>query len=182
MRHLASAAVVLTLGWLAGIAAGSTTRANESCYGWATELVTAAQHCVSSVLPPQRAINYGPDILFKQQGAWCEGVPGHGIGEWVEVRLQPRLFFQSIYVVNGYAKSTETFRNNGRVKRFQIQTSDGLTTTATLEDRPGEQTIRLPRKANASWVRLTIAEVYPGERYLDTCLSGLVVDIEEYQR
>jgi hypothetical protein len=44
-------------------------KAVESCYGWATELVTAAQHCASSVLPPQLGINYGPDVLFKQQGA-----------------------------------------------------------------------------------------------------------------
>ena len=105
----------LAIGWLI---TATPAHAVEYCYGWATELVVEAQHCSSSVLPPQMGTNYGPDNLFTERGAWCEGVPGSGIGEWFMVRLRPSLFFQTIYVVNGYSKSPEAFRNNGRVKQF----------------------------------------------------------------
>ena len=170
---------------LAGLSLASvlgSAFANETCYGWATELVIEAQDCVSSVLPPQMGINYGPDVLSKQEGAWCEGVPGYGNGEWIEIRFRPDRFFQSIYLVNGYAKSAETFLNNSRVKQFKINTSDGLVTIANLQDHSREQIIRLPRKVKASSIRLTIIDVYRGAKYADTCLSKLVVDIEEYQR
>jgi len=172
----------LMIACVAVAASATAAAAAESCFGWATELVRQARHCVSSVLEPQLGFNYGPDNLFTRRNAWCEGAPGQGIGEWVAVRLDPPLIFQTIYLVNGYVRLPETFRNNGRVRQFDIETSNGFVTSVTLEDRPDEQVIRLPSAQRAEWIRLTIRSVYPGQRFSDTCLSGLTVDIEEYQR
>ena len=165
-----------------GFAKDASAPRSEYCYDWTTELVTAAQHCVSSVLGPQQNNNYGPINLFLERGAWCEGTSRSGIGEWIIIRFNPSLFFQTIYVINGYTKSAETFRNNSRVKQFRIDTSDGVVTYANLEDHPYEQVIHLPQKEKGSWIRFTITDIYRGEKYSDTCLSKLLVDIEEFQR
>ena len=172
---------MLLTAWLAAMPA-TMSWASEYCYDWATELVTAARHCVSSVLAPQQNNNYGPANLFQERGAWCEGTSQSGIGEWITVRFNPSLFFQRIYVINGYAKSVDTFRNNSRVKQFRIDTSSGLVTYVDLKDNPREQIIHLPQKVNASWIRFTVTDIYRGKKYSDTCLSKLIVDIEEYQR
>jgi hypothetical protein len=154
----------------------------EFCYGWATELVRQAEHCASSVRHPQLGFNYGPDNLFTKRNAWCEGAAGQGIGEWVVIRLDPPLIFRKIYVVNGYVRLPKTFSDNSRVKRIDIETSNGFAMSALLEDRPDEQTIQLPKAERADWIKFTIKDVYRGEKYEDTCLSGLMVDIEESQR
>lgn len=180
MRRLAAALSGLIVA--GAIALPNASAAAESCYGWATELVRQAKYCVSSVLGPQLGFNYGPDNLFTRRNAWCEGASGPGIGEWVVIHLDPPLIVRTIYVVNGYVRLPDTFANNGRVKRFDIETSNGFAMSAGLADRPGEQVIQLPRAERLAWIKLTIAEVYPGKRYADTCLSGLTVDIEEYQR
>jgi hypothetical protein len=156
--------------------------ASESCYGWATELVREAEHCVSSVLHPRLGFNYGPDNLFTRRNAWCEGASGPGIGEWVVVRLDPPLIFRTIRLINGYVRLPETFNDHSRVRQLDIETSNGLVTKAGLEDSPDEQTIELPRAERAAWIKFTIADVFPGRRYADVCLSGLMVDLEEYQR
>jgi len=182
MHHRARFVPSLILACVTVAASATASTAAETCFGWATELVRQARHCVSSVLGPQLGFNYGPDNLFTKRNAWCEGAPGQGIGEWVAVRLDPPLVFRTIYVVNGYVRSPDTFRNNSRVRQFEIETSNGFVTLVTLEDRPDEQAIQLPSAQRAEWIRFTIRSVYPGQRYSDTCLSGLMVDIEEYQR
>jgi len=182
MQRFRRSVVSLTIVCAAGAVSTIGSVAKEICYGWATELVRQARHCVSSVLPPQLGFNYGPENLFTKRNAWCEGVRGNGIGESVVVRLDPPLIFRTVYVTNGYTRSSETFADNNRVKKFKIETNNGLTMTARLVDRPDEQIIRLPRPQRAAWVKFTITGVYSGRRYRNTCISGLMVDIEEYQR
>lgn len=182
MPRLATALSTLIVTGTAVFGLPNASAAAEICYGWATELVRQAQHCVSSALGPQRGFNYGPDNLFTRRNAWCEGARGRGIGEWVAVRLDPPLIVRTVYVVNGYVRTPETFASNGRVKQFAIETSNGLVMSASLKDRADEQVIQLPRPERMAWIKFTISDVYPGKRYADTCLSGLTVDIEEYQR
>jgi hypothetical protein len=182
MRRLTGLVANSIVACAAALASPAGTAASESCYGWATELVRDAQHCVSSVLRPQLGFNHGPDNLFTKRNAWCEGAPGPGIGQWIAVRLDPPLIIRTIHVVNGYVRSPRTFADNGRVKQFAIETSNGFVMKANLEDRADEQIIRLPREQRAAWIKFTIAGVYPGRKHANTCVSGLMVDIEEYQR
>jgi hypothetical protein len=180
MRWAASIASIV-VGCAAAVSQSTGSRAAESCYGWATELVREAEHCVSSVRHPQLGFNYGPDNLFTERGAWCEGAQGQGIGEWVRVRFDPALRFRTVYLRNGHVRTPDTFVNNSRVKRLEIETSNGFATSVAIEDRP-EQVIRLPQAQRAEWIKFTIKDVYPGKKYTDACLSKLLVDIEEYQR
>ncbi len=136
--------------------------------------------CVSSTLAPQGGNSYGPDqITGLGEGAWCEGVAGPGIGQSVTVHQKPVRKIGTIMFVNGYAKTPETFRANGRVKRARIETSGGAARTVTLKDTAEMEEIKIP-PARVSWIRLTIVDVYPGERHADTCISKFYFNQEEF--
>ncbi len=160
--------------------AGSATA--EICHAYDGGQYAKTRTCVTSVLSPQGRNTYGPGRMSAEsddRGAWCEGATGPGIGQVITLHQSPTQKIGSLIVVNGYAKTPQTFRANGRVKRVQIQTSGGHTTTATLKDTSNTEVIKIPA-AEVSWVRLTILEVYPGNRHSDTCISKLYFDHEEF--
>jgi len=137
--------------------------------------------CVSSVLPGRGGNTYGPEHLFglTDGTAWCEGVPGPGIGETITLRLERRQAVRTLPLTNGYVKNRETFRANGRIKQAVVETDRGSKTTFFLKDTAEPQTLRIP-KATVGWVRLTILDVFAGGKHADTCVSGFSVDLEEF--
>lgn len=137
--------------------------------------------CVSSVLPPQGSNKYGPDNLvgLTDDGAWCEGAPGPGIGERITYTIDTPQLFRTVLITNGYAKSSEAFRRNGRVKRMRVETDRGFKKSVTLKDTSEPQKIVLP-KAKMAQVRFTIEEVYPGTSGSDTCISLVSPNLEEF--
>ncbi len=137
---------------------------------------------VSSVLPSQGHYTYGPKNLYtSDKVAWCEGVAGDGIGQWVKVTFAGGTGeFRSIYITNGYAKSARAFYDNNRIKRVRITLSNGKHYYATLRNQRHSHKIRLPHKVTVRWVKLTILSVYPGRKYRDTCLTSIMPDQEEY--
>jgi hypothetical protein len=137
--------------------------------------------CASSVLPEQGENKYGPEIFVEndEKKAWCEGVTGYGHNESVTLHFKPAVRVQEFSFANGYAKSEETYRNNSRVKQLRIQTSDGFATVVTVPDTKESHTIKLPRPVKPQWVRFTIAEVYPGARGADTCISAILPNLEQ---
>lgn len=139
------------------------------------------QFCVSSLLAPQGDNKYGPENFIEGEGgkAWCEGVTGYGIGETVTIRFKPAVRVQEFTFLNGYPKTEETFKNNTRVRQLRIQTSDGFATVVTVPDTKDDHKIKLPRPAKPQWVRFTIVEVYPGARGADTCIAGILPNLEQ---
>jgi hypothetical protein len=139
------------------------------------------RYCVSSVLAPQGENKYGPEIFVgnDEKVAWCEGVIGYGIGESVTIHFKPAVRVQEFTFANGYQKSEETYKNNSRVKRLTIQTSDGLVTGVNVPDTKDGHTIKLPRPVKPQWVRFTIQEIYPGAKGSDTCISGIFPNLEQ---
>ena len=137
--------------------------------------------CVSSVLAPQGANTYGPLHLIgrtdDQHTAWCEGVPGPGLGETITEKLDGAYTARSLTITNGYAKSDEAFRGNGRIKSATIETSRGYKAAVTLKDTREPQRIAFP-KSKIAWVKLTITDVYPGS-HADTCVSQFGIALDE---
>ncbi len=153
--------------------------AQEACHSYGTQYGDF-RICVSSVLPPQGKNTYGPDHLNgASDGAWCEGAPGAGQGESVTFHQKPANMIGTVMVINGYAKTERTFRDNGRVKRVRIETSGGDRRDVTLQDHRRPQAIKL-KPARVAWIRLTIVDVYPGARHQDTCISMVSPGIEEF--
>ncbi|SDQ13353.1 hypothetical protein [Pseudovibrio sp. Tun.PSC04-5.I4] len=146
-----------------------------------TQIAKSISWCVSSALPSQEANLYGPQNLF-QEGAWCEGVKGNGIGEAIELSYEPfegdtgPPAYDRLLIANGYDKSTKTYLNNSRVKKIEIKTDSGRTWVRTLRDETGPQEVLLGEEIRPRGILITILEIYPGQKYQDTCLSQLVAD------
>jgi hypothetical protein len=133
--------------------------------------------CVLSVLPGSKEHSYGPENLSRVAGAWCEGETGQGIGVGVEVSYDPspengQLHeFDHLLIANGYDKSTKTFMENSRVKQIEIKTDDGQSWVRSLRDETGAQRVDLGKVIRPHGILITILDVFPGQKYEDTCLS-----------
>jgi len=146
-----------------------------------TQISKSSLICASSVLRAQSGNTYGPDNLITE-GAWCEGVPGDGIGQALEFSEQPYETdeyppsFDRLVIQNGYVKSKALFSANSRVKKVEILTDTGQRWIRELADTPHEQEITLGVEISPEWLRFTILEVYPGDKHRDTCISALYID------
>jgi hypothetical protein len=145
---------------------------------------------------------YSADRLtdYDTSTAWCEGVPGDGIGE--VVLFAPGVGFQNepvgFLIWTGFGKSEPLFRANGRPRQVRVlhltSASDAhLVTTAQgetvygdlrvvttqlieLQDVNGWQRFPAPAGAAARLglvVAIEIRSVYPGSRHRDTCISEI---------
>jgi hypothetical protein len=83
-----------------------------------------------------------------------------------------------IAIRNGYQKNSDIFTKNNRVRRLKMVFSGGESYEFSLQDTPGTQTLRLPRRVNARWVQFIIGGVYDGSKYSDTAISKLFINTE----
>lgn len=142
-----------------------------------------------------------------REHAWAEGAEGSGIGESIRITsscgynddhtagtviflkgdIEPDIYdgymrYTQICIVNGYAKSQNTWEENGRVKRLMMYVEDRPYACLELEDTMNPQYFTLPFDAVKAadsvdiHFQFTIEEVYAGTKYEDTCLTGLVID------
>lgn len=136
--------------------------------------VVPATVAATSQLDPQVA--YQPANLFdsRYDFAWStDGKATKGPGESIEVKFSSPQDLSGIIIWNGYQRSNTHFSANGRVSRLTIASGQGSEDVA-VADKGGAQRIVLPTPLKgASSVRLTIAAIYPGEKYKDVLLSEL---------
>jgi hypothetical protein len=184
-RHMRTPAAFAAAALFAALIATSDATpaaAQENCWT-AThgQFFNAMHYCVSSVLAPQGDNSYGPKNLARWDGdatkAWCEGVRGNGIGETITVRIEGAVPFRRLLIANGYPKSAQSYANNGRIKAVEITADTGFSAVFTLPDTSDPMPVALPALAQ-NWIRLKIVDVYPGERFADTCLSFVTPDFE----
>jgi len=128
----------------------------------------------TSQLDPKVA--YQPANLFdsRYDFAWStDGKTTTGPGESLEIKFSAPQDLSGIIIWNGYQRSNAHFSANGRVSRLTIASGQGSEDVA-VTDKSGAQRIALPTPLkDASSVRLTIAGIYPGEKYMDVLLSEL---------
>lgn len=168
---------------LAAFGVAAPAMGEECIYHDPTQFFNKMWICASSTLPPQGKYNYKVMNLVDDDHAtaWCEGVAGNGIGETLSVRFEDgRAEPKRILVRPGYGRTTETYYNNGRPLAFTIKLSTGAQFTQKIAMSGAWQAIDLSAFSTGpeSYINLTIAAVDAGERYSDTCISGLVVDFE----
>lgn len=134
-----------------------------------------ANLCVSSVLEPQFGNRYGGSNVIdnNRATAWVEGVDGGGIGQSLMVTFDGLRKIDLVKIVNGYAKNSEIFLKNNRVRQLVVETSGGLRQVVTLMDRDQRQTLDLPDLGEIGWISFEINSVYPGTKYDDTAISEL---------
>ncbi len=144
---------------------------------------------------------YGEQNLFDhdKNTCWAEGVKGPGLGEYVYLNIPPEA--AGISIINGYAKTDKTFKNNNRVKQVKISLyklflpREGEVTElytpmrvkelsfyliSPLKDSYAPQKINFPKewrelinKKGETALKTEIFSVYKGDKYDDTCLSEI---------
>jgi hypothetical protein len=137
-------------------------------------VVVTASVDATSVLEPKVA--YQPANLFdsRYDYAWStNGKTTTGKGESVDVKFNQPQNLAGMIIWNGYQRSEEHFRSNGRVARIAISAGE-VSQIFSLNDRMGGQTVAFgtPLRA-ASSVKLTIEEITPGTKYPDVLISEL---------
>ena len=162
--------------------------------GGEVQRVTASSH-----LKAQGRFNYLPKNAhdFDHESVWAEGVPGQGIGEWLEYSFAgacPRI--TNVCILNGHVKSQSAWQANSRVKRLKMYYMGKPYAILELQDVRGMQTFDVTTPiANPdpddypfialgyhdadkpNWMlRFEILEVYPGTKYEDTVISELFFD------
>lgn len=157
---------------ITGSSAAGWTKKVKYVGGWqfeASSIFTEVVQGQKVVYTPERAFD------FNRETAWVEGVAGDGIGECITVQSEHEQPLAGIEILNGFAKSRQTYFNNNRVKKILIEFSDGPSITAELEDDSNMelQVIEFGREIRTSSLKLTVLEIYPGEKYEDTCISEI---------
>lgn len=104
---------------------------------------------------------------------WSEGVPGNGIGEYIENEIHGRY----LYFFSGYVDVNKPYlyKQNSRPKKIMIETKN-QTIYLDLEDSPNPQKIFIdePDWKKPYNIKITILEVYPGTKYDDTCINAII--------
>ncbi len=126
---------------------------------------------------------------FSTVNAWVEGVPGSGIGEYLEYTFPascPRI--THVLILNGYIKNKTVWRNNARVKQLLMYYNGEPYAILELDDtrdvqkfdvgllgfyRPGAK----DQSGEPDWtIRFEILEIYPGDKYEDTAITEIYFD------
>jgi len=140
----------------------------------ALPVLVPASVTATSVLEPKVA--YQPANLFdsRYDFAWSiNGQTSKGKGESVEIKFSQPQTLAAMMLWNGYQRSDVHFKASGRVAKIAV--SDGTTSNSfAVADRMGSQRIAFPAPfKNASSLKLTIEDVFPGAKYPDVLLSEL---------
>ncbi|MBR3824398.1 MAG: hypothetical protein IKJ39_04285 [Lachnospiraceae bacterium] len=147
----------------------------------------------SSYLEPSGVNAYHPNnvVSNNKMSTWAEGAEGVGIGESIELRQMymgpgaDRLSITRFCIVNGYAKNNDIWEKNARVKELKVYYSEAYMGTITLEDCMEPQYIDVSgvnmtvSNGREAVFRFEIADVYPGTKYEDTCLTGIQIEFKK---
>lgn len=137
----------------------------------------------STTLAASGAIRYGAINLgdASLSTAWVEGAPGYGVGEAITIifgalpELGEGVGFRGLEIVNGYAKNEKTWRENSRVKRLSVALNGRFLFELDLADTRAPQAFSFKDIIIRSGdrVKLTILDVYRGEKFADTAISEI---------
>ncbi len=136
--------------------------------------------------PPlsERRIRYSPYNILDDdpRTAWAEAAKGPGKGETVTFCFDFMRFpdaeirIEAIRVMSGYFDE-KFFKANNRVRRLSLRAEGSEPVAVDLADGMTEQlaTLSAPLVIDArnDEITLTIEDVYRGDKYDDTCLSGI---------
>ena len=125
----------------------------------------------------ENEISFAADNLLdgNRNTAWAEAAAGNGVREWVQLYPAADTVFSAIGIVNGYAANTEIFQDNNRVKRISVQLPGGELREYILPDTRDPHFILLNAGTKAKWIKITILEVYSGNKTDTTYLSNIML-------
>ncbi|HSY40659.1 MAG TPA: hypothetical protein VLA79_14060 [Polyangia bacterium] len=133
--------------------------------------------------------NYHPSYAIdgNPATAWVEGVKGFGEKETITIPLSvvPHARALRLRIWNGYQKSMHLWTKNAMPENVGITVLGPderdvarVERTLTRSWGPQEIVIDLPPKRALATVEIRIESVYPGQKFDDTCISDILVDVD----
>lgn len=163
--------------------------------------INLSKFVIKTLASSELSKKYSSSNLFdnKLDTAWVEGANEGGIGEWVKIKIEAEkdsptttpFSITKIGIIPGYAKSTDSWENNNRVKTLlviihsppplSIPKNEWVVYRLILKDVNMLQVFDLPEETRVSnepmiknvWIR--IESIYKGKKYDDTCISEMVL-------
>lgn len=84
---------------------------------------------------------------------------------------------KGIKIINGYAKSAQTYREYSRARKVQVIFSNGSSYTFDLKNNTtGFQTLNFGKVVETRDVTIKILSVYPGTKYADTFMEVQLIE------
>jgi hypothetical protein len=134
----------------------------------------------SSTLPPEGTHKYDAANVrdYWADVIWSEGAKGPGTGEWLELEpIEPKPL-TAISIYPGCRKSDALFLANARPKKISVELNGEHRFTVDVPDSKDEFEFPVTGYTQpVSKVRLTFREVWPGKRYEDLCVSGVLLHV-----
>lgn len=172
---------------------GWEDRLMGGCSTWCSVMMYDVTAIASSTLKPHGTYAYPASsvTMDNRDSAWSEGAEGSGIGEYIELEhtclighssYETDIGFTELCIVNGYAVTEKGWEENNRVKALKMYFKREYVATILLEDTILPQYIDISslglkvENGETANFRFEISEVYPGTRYDDTCITGLLLE------
>ena len=139
----------------------------------------------SSCLKPYKNLDYkaGNAHDFDKRTAWIEGVPGYGIGEFLDYEFiggEYETPITKVIIINGFVKNELAWKNNSRVKMLKMYLNGTPYAILHLQDNSNFQTFSIgeitAKKNESIRLKFEILDVYKGAKYDDTAITELEFD------
>lgn len=165
----------------------------DGCSTWCSVSLFQTDVTASSTLKPQGIYSYAPSNTQStdRETAWVEGAAGDGVGESIEIRqtcqvgdesYETDIGFVELCIVNGYAATERNWSENNRVRELNMYFDGEFVAVIALEDTIKQQYIDISQfglkvqNGETASFKFEIGSVYPGTKYDDTCLTGLLIE------
>lgn len=168
------------------------------CSVWCAVLDYNVHVEASSSLESQGGHTYDAENVISRDRnvGWVEGVSGDGIGEKISITksydvecasIVPDdecIFYYELCIVNGLARTDKVWKANGRVKSLKFYFNGEYMGTIELEDTMKPQYISLSglnltaHNNEESTFTFEIADIYPGDKYDDTAITGIEIGFD----
>lgn len=132
-----------------------------------------AKISASSTLDPADAYHASYLVDGRTDFGWVEGAADLGVGESITIELDRVTRIKAIELWNGYQRSPDHFKKNGRVKVLGVSIDGGPVIELAVQDSSDAQTLTLPASVEAKKLTLSIVQATAGSRYPDVVLSEL---------
>ena len=150
----------------------------------------------SSHIASQEPYSFEPEKALdgRAETSWCVNTKTHGVGEWIELELpvdpaRPAVP-EALYIIPGLAATQSLWEANGRLSRILVGPcgSKGTSIPLSVADDYLDAMVEVKGAAKVlgdlfkagetkACLRLEIAEVLPGKKYQDTCVSEIALSL-----
>ncbi|MBS0618720.1 MAG: CHAT domain-containing protein [Spirochaetes bacterium] len=144
-----------------------------------TQKLSITRITASSILPTSPNYTYIPKnaIDSNRSTAWGEGVKGDGIGESLDFDFGKTVLVTAMDIVNGFTEMHTTLGNlyflNNRIKKIKIIFDDGEEEISLRDNWEAPQYIKLVSQHKTTKAKVTISEIYKGQKWDDTLISEI---------